>query len=767
MTAPRYARDVPDPIGRSVPRSDGLAKVTGRARYTGDLVVPGMLHAAVVRSPYAHARILAIHATAAQAMDGVRAVVTAADLAGFRLRFGSFVPDQPILASGTTVYQGDPVAAVVAEDPLTAAAARDLVEVGYEPLAAVTDAREALRPDAPVVHPLRYPVAHRPGAGEPVEPEHLNVCFQSRQAWGDVDEAFRGAAFVARGTYEFPLAYAYAMEPYSAIADVSGGRITVWASAQHPFVVRQDLAAVFGVPLSDVRVIVPFVGGGYGSKSFTKIEPLACALSIVAQRPVRLVYSIDESILTTRADGASVEFETAFGPDGTIRGRRGRILLNSGAYAGSSPAVARAAAVRAAGPYRIPAVHVDCLSVYTNTAPASSYRGFGAPQAVWASEQQLDEAGEALGLDGFEIRLRNLVERDAPIFRGSRPLDADLRADLEIVRETLAAREGEERPGRRRAIGVAISASDAGFIPVSTATVRVHADGSVSMLSGSTELGQGSATVLGQIAAAELGVAFECVSVVQGDTGTVPFETSTGASRTTTIVGLAIQRACADARQRLRSMAADNAGVSIDAVSDVPGGVSVSGRVADWGAVIREWFGSARGEVVGTGYVRREGTLAELPPFWEIGCVGAEVSLDEATGEITVERLVTVGDVGRAINPRLTEGQDAGAATQGLGLALYEELIYVDGSLHNAGIVDYRVPRTTDMPPLTTVLAERGDGIGPYGAKGGGEGAMNPVAPAIANAVARLTGVRQHQAPMIPERVWEVLNRARATSEQS
>jgi CO/xanthine dehydrogenase Mo-binding subunit len=292
----------------------------------------------------------------------------------------------------------------------------------------------------------------------------------------------------------------------------------------------------------------------------------------------------------------------------------------------------------------------------------------------------------------------------------------------------------------------------------------VSADGSVTVTAGSTEIGQGSSTVLPQIAAGELGVPLDRVQLLQSDTTAVSFDRSTGASRTTTIMGLGIQAAAHDARRQLVAWA-EEALADGDVVVEVPGGVRIGETIHDWGSVVRAWFGGSYGECVGRGYVRREGRTQQMPPFWEIGCVGVEVSVDEDTGVVTVERLVTVGDVGCAINPQLVESQDLGAAIMGLGMALGEELVYTeDGTLLGGGLVDYRVPRASDIPRVTSILAERGDGVGVYGAKGGGEGAVNPIAGAVANAVKRATGVRVVEAPLTPERVWRALQERDRTS---
>jgi CO/xanthine dehydrogenase Mo-binding subunit len=684
----------------------------------------------------------------------VIAVVSAVDLPDVELVYGHALGDHPLIASGVVRYAGEPVVGVVAEDAVTAQEALALIEVGYEPLSIVTDARAALTEDAPLVHERPGEQRAHRGFDEDIDRIHPNVCSTSRQNWGDLEAAFAAADLVVEGDFRYPICYAYAMEPYTAIARWGDGELTVWTSAQHPYMVRDDLAHCFGLPLSAVRVAVPYVGGGYGSKSYTKIEPLAAALALRAGRPVRLALGIEESILTTRGDGAQIHLATAFDRDGLILARRAEVLLDSGAYAENSPLVARKAANRLGGPYRIPALDVRCSAVYTNTAPASSFRGFGAPQVTFAAESQLDEGAERLGLDPLELRRRNLLrpgERPWPKARG---IDADLRADVELAAEELGwAAAVPDGPGR----AICVSASDAGSEPVSTALVRVHPDGSVTVMAGSTEIGQGSATVLAQIAAAEMRVPLERVHLVQSDTAMVSYDRSTGASRTTTLMGLAIQGAARDVRAQLVRWAEEVLAPDGPEVVESGDGVMIGEGRYDWGALVRAWFGGASGEAIGRGFLRRAGATQEMPPFWEVGCVGVEASVDTDTGEITVGRLVTVGDVGCAINPQLVESQDMGAAIMGFGMAMREELVFEDGNLMNGDLYGYRVPRSTDIPEFRTVLVERGDGVGVYGAKGGGEGALNPMAPAIANAVYRATGARLREAPFTPERVWRAL----------
>jgi CO/xanthine dehydrogenase Mo-binding subunit len=562
---------------------------------------------------------------------------------------------------------------------------------------------------------------------------------------------------VVDDTVDFPMLYAYAMEPYNAVASHSGAELHVVSSAQHPFMVRNDLARIFSLPLSRVRVEVPYLGGGYGSKSYTKVEPLASVASWVVGQPVKLVLDVEEAIYTTRVDAARVHVRSGFDGEGRILAREYDIVMDSGAYADNSPLVLAKAVNRCFGPYKVPNLRVRGRSVYTNTSPASSYRGFGAPQGALAGELNLSRAAAELGIDAAEIRRRNLVRPGEEILPGKRGIDADLGADLDWLTASL---QRDAHDSSRHGIGIGLSASDAGAYPVSTAIVRIQTDGSVVVLSGSTEMGQGSRSVLAQVVAEELGVDLASVQVAQSDTVTTSYERTTGASRTTTLVGRAVQRACADARTRIATMAAEVFECPLEQLEHVDGGIKTpDGAEHPFGDVIMRWFGADAGEVTGVGMLRREGVTAKMPPFWEVGVVGVEVGVDGDTGVVTVEQLVTVADVGFAMNPKAVEGQDLGAATQGLGGALYEELVYDGAQLVNPNVVEYRVPRMRDLPrKIDTMIAQRGDGIGPYGAKGAGEGALNPMGAAVATAVAGATGRWPRRLPLTPERVWRLMN---------
>jgi CO/xanthine dehydrogenase Mo-binding subunit len=751
-------------VGRSVRRRDLVEKVLGTAQYAVDITMPGMLHAKIVRADRAHARILSVEADKALGLPDVVAVVTAEQLTPLFARFGHIISDHFILATDKVRYFGEPVAIVLAETRSAAADAVDLVEVSYDDLPSVMSAAEALADGAPLVHETTYAATADASFKELTEsdggdetPDLTNVAHEVTIGWGDVDAAFAGAHLVVEGRIRYPMLYAYAMEPYNAIASYGDDGLTVITTAQHPFMVRDDLARVFGLPLARVRVSAPYLGGGYGSKSYTKVEPLAAVASWAVGRPVKLTLTVEEAIYTTRVDDAVIDVRSAFDADGRILAREFDITMDSGAYADNSPLVLAKSVNRCFGPYRVPAVRVRGRSVYTNTSPASSYRGFGAPQGNLAGETNVDQAADRLGIDRAEIRRRNLVRFGEEILPGNRGIDADLLADLDMV---VASLESGRRDIDHYGIGFGAAASDAGAYPISTAQVRVETDGSVIVLSGSTEMGQGSQSLLTQIAAEEFGIGMHRISVLQSDTAGSVYERTTGASRTTTLGGLSLQRACADARQKLRAMAAELWGCPQDEVSDAPGAVrGPEGKELDLGTVVRKWFGGSAGEVTGVGLVRRDGVTKEMPPFWETGMVGVAVEVDPETGYVTVDQLVTCADVGFAINPQAVEAQDLGAATQGLGAALFEELVYDGPQLANANVVDYRVPRAGDLARrIDLMIAERRDGVGPYGAKGAGEGQLNPIGGAVASAVAQAVGRWPTRLPLTPERVWRLMN---------
>jgi CO/xanthine dehydrogenase Mo-binding subunit len=733
-------------IGQSVSRVDGVDKVTGKAKYAGDLIIPGMVEGKFLRSPYAHARIRSIETGEAEAIPGVVAIVTSKDFTDVSPYMGRGErKDHPIVAIDRTLFAGQPVAAVAAIDRATAEEALRKIQVDYEELPGVIEVDEAVADGAPLVHPF----AER------------NICFETDLVKGDVEKGFAEADEIFEDTFEFPMIYHYSMEPHTAIASIDQDGINIWTSTGHPFGVRQEIAEVFHYPLSKVRVHTNFVGGAYGGKSGAKIEPLVVALARKAQRPVRVIQNVSESMATCRRHAIKCKVKTGVKKDGTLVAKQAEIYLNTGAYAETGPVVTGRTLTRILGPYRYPNLKVNAYCIYTNTVSAASFRSIGGPQTAWATESQMDIIAQKLGLDPVELRLKNLVKKGEEIRPGYKPLDADLFKGLKVVVDKLGWDGPVTKQGGGR--GVGFGTTDPGAPLASTSTVHVLSDGSVVLLCGTVELGQGAKTVMSQIVAEELSVPLERVTVRPIDTAFTPFDRSTGSSRSTTVMGKAVELAGTDARQQILELAAEEFEAPPEAITLKDGEASAAGKKISYGELIKKHFAMQGGELVGRGYAHSGMAPTPANPlFWEIGIGAVEVNVDRDTGQVRVEKYVTAADAGKALHPLQCEGQDEGAAMMGFGHTFYEAIQFDGGQIINSTLVDYKVPTFDDVPDeFESILIEDGNGPGPYGAKGLGEGGIIPVAPAVANAVAWSTGARIKILPLTPEKVWRAMREAK------
>ncbi len=758
--------------GQRVQRIDAQEKVTGRGVYAGDIKLPGMLYGKVLRSPLPHALIRRIDARNAASLPGVVAVLTRDNLPVAFPYTGSFAKDQPIVAMEKVRYEGDVVAAVAATEEGIAEEALKRVEVDYEELPGVYTVEEALEEGAPLVHERiqgRKEPSYGRGATQLIH-ENSNICLHFRYARGEVEKGFGEADLVLEDTFLFPSAQHYPLEPHVSLADFDGDNLTVWSSTQAPFPLRQELSRVFGVSLSRVRVIVPYVGGGYGSKSGIKTEGLALALSRLARRPVRVAFSAYDTFKTICQPRAKVTIKTGVKKDGTFIARRCEVYVNVGAYANSGPAVTEKAGYRAHGPYRIPHVLTDAYCIYTNTVPGGAFRGFGAPQASFAYESHLDTIAHSMGIDPLELRMKNLLEKGEEYAAGDTPIDCDLKGGLKQVAEAIGwGRRDKESEGSRvkRGKGLACAVKDGGGTnKPAHAMVKILTDGSVLLSFGSVEMGQGIRTALLQVTAQELSVAPEMVQIAELDTQFTPFDRSTNASSATSVMGQAVLRAARDARGQLVLAAASVLGVEEAAVQIKEGEVVVQEKSLSFREVMRLCFSDTESEIVGMGFFKvprsDQVPLGYLSPFWEIGLGGVDVEVDEMTGEVRILKYVSLTDAGKMINPLQCRGQDEGATMFGIGQSLYEELVYEDGKLINPNLVDYRLPRFRDLPrSFSTRIVEEGGGPGPYGAKGMGEGGVLAVAPAVCNAVYDAIGVRLQEVPLKGERVWRAVAKYR------
>lgn len=745
-------------VGTKVARVDGIEKVTGAAKFTGDLAFADLLEAKVLRSPLPHARIVSIDTRRAAALPGVAAILSRDDLKDIDPYYGNCLRDRAVVATDKARFVGDPVAVVAAESGLIAEAALALIDVEYQELPCVADIDAARAEGAPLLHESQS------GAGEFHDVAGVgetfggNICHRERFTKGDPDQAFATADEIVEETFTFPMIYQYAMEPHSAVARVNANGITLWSSSAHPFLVRSELAHMFGYPHAKVEVIVPYVGGAYGSKSYFKIEPLAVAIARkTAGRPVRVLQSVSESMLTTRRHSARVRIKTGIKRDGTLIARDAEVFMDTGAYADNGPRVAKRVISRMLGPYKLDHCKIDVVAFYTNTVPAGSMRSIGGPQSIWALESHMDTIAHRLSIDPLDYRMRLLLKRGEVLKPGATAIDADLRQGTQAAVAPLNRHDGNRTPSR--GMGAAVGVSDSEAMPVSVALIRLLADGSVIVLAGTTEVGQGARTILSQIVAEELSLPVERVSMRGTDTLATPFDRSTGASRSTTVMGSAVKAAAEDLRKQLIQAAAEAFNTSANTIRLSDGYVFFGDNKLSYAQVVSKFFGMPGGELIGRGYMRPDGALGKtFPLFWETGMGGAAISVDRETGAIRLDKYVTVADVGKAINPVQAEGQDEGAAIQGLGNTLFESLEYDNGQPVNATLVDYRVPRFTDLPEsFQSVLIENHDGPGPYGAKGMGESGIVSIAPAVGNALFAATGVRVRDLPLTPERVWRAL----------
>jgi CO/xanthine dehydrogenase Mo-binding subunit len=741
-------------VGARATRVGGLDRVTGRQAYVADIPLDDVLHVKLVTLPVARARIGAIDTRVACDVPGVRIVLTAADLPDPIPRFGPQRRDRPVIATGETKYHGDPVAAVAAETLDAAEEAAALVGVEFEELPAVHTLAAALAPDAPLV---------QDPALRPDDPQAAtNVLHEHRHAWGDVEAATATAEVVVEGTYQFPMVTQFAIEPHAFMAAPDGDGIAVWSAIQHPNWLQRVIAELLKLPLAKVRIHAPDPGGAFGGKQHAKYEPLLAFMARATGRPVRLVLTLEETFQAVRRGAAEIHVRSGFSRDGTLLFRDLEANYLIGAYADIADRTVAKGSYTSMGPYRCPNVRIVARSVLSHTVPSTAFRGFGNPQQIWAVESNMNEAARVLGIDPLELRLRNLASPGEMFIPGDTPADGDWAVAVRRAAEMI---DWGSSPPDGRGRGIAVGLKSGPTTGLSYSTVRLLVDGSVVVYAGTSDMGQGARTIFAQIAADELGAPLEWVTVVSGDTAVVPYDQQTSASRSSVFMGNAVLRACRDIQAKVRSMAARLEGVDESAVTVQRGEVRIGDRALPVREVVRQGLGRLGGEIIGVGEMRKDAEpdhpLGGSAAFYEFNATAVEVEVDRETGDITIHKYVTVSDVGKALNPLQVRGQDEGAAVMGLGHTLMEHYIWDDaGRIRNLGAIDYRIPTSMDLPvEMASDIVENADGPGPYGAKGMSEGALLPVAPAVAAAVTDATGAVIRDLPLSPERVWRALQK--------
>jgi CO/xanthine dehydrogenase Mo-binding subunit len=738
-------------------RPDGREKVTGAGRYTADLTLTGQLHAAFRYADHPHGRITRIDATRARALPGVIAVVTHEDVPD--VLYGGMVKDRRLFARDTVRFEGDIVVGVAATTEAIAREAAALVEVDLEPLPVVSDFEAALEPGAIRVHP-----DWESYEGDEALGRHDNVLGFSTIVKGDVDAALAASDAVVRGRYVTDPVQGVPIEPRAIVAQWQGSRVTVWSSTQVPYAARAGVAQTLGIPESDVRVIVPLLGGGFGAKCDFHFEGHVAALALAAGRPVKLVFSRHEEFVAVghRREGMVIELETGARSDGTILARRARLVLDSGAYCGEGGFFAQMAAMHAHGPYELENVDIESSLVYSNNQPSSSIRAPTAPQLCWALEQHMDELAEALGMDPIELRRRTLVEDGSVTATGQVLERIAMKETLE--RAVALIGSGDDLP-ENEAIGVACGwwpcfAANAG------AYVRLNPDGTGTILTGAQENGTGAVMAMPRLVAEELGMSAESFSLLYQDTDAAPWDMGSCGSQTTFNSVRAVLAATDDLRDQLLDAASEELEAARGDLELVGGSVRVKGS-ADKAVTIAELAAD------GTFHGKGAGDLPEAPPAPAEGCVGrlgnesfhapqliahaAHVRVDRETGVVRVLRVAAVHDCGRILNRVGADGQVYGGVVMGIGQALSEGTQLDElGRQRNPHLLDYKLVTASDAPAIEIDWIEtETPNAGPKGSKGVGEPPCVPTAGAIANAISKVIGARVRQLPMTPERVWE------------
>ena len=754
-------------VGESIPRLDAREKVSGSAQYIADLYRPGMLHGAILGSPHAHARIKSYDARAAKQLPGVVSVLTGADLKGGK--FGPFIKDETVLAIGKVRYVGEPVCIVAAENERTARRAALMIEVEYEELPAVLTPAEAMAESAPHVHEENesYFRVHETSCGG-------NLAWSTSFSEGDVDRAWSECDLIVEGEFETQAQAHVAIEPCGALAEIdAAGRVTLWSANQSVFRVQANVCEALCLSMSTLRCMTPRVGGGFGNKMEMHVQAMTAALAIDSGRPVKLILTREEDFEIVRhRHPYRIRAKSGAKRDGTLVAREVNIIVDCGAYGDDSPGVMGFSLLMARGPYRIPNVRATGQLYYTNKIRFGAFRGFGNPQVSFATEIQIDEIAEKIGMDALDLRLKNAT-RKGDSWVGGGPVHSDGFAScLKAVRESA---EWDRRstlvasPGTRRSLGLACSSHISGLLSTG-AIIRVLEDGTVVLNTGAVDIGQGSDTVLSQICADSLQIPIDRVIIGSPDTDSSPYNWGTTASRVTYMVGRAIVTAAAEVEKKLKAHAADIFECSPEDLTLRPGGkigiVGIPDCELSFQDLSLRAHWAVGGPVMGSASLMYDQktidpkrTVAKGVPFPQIGvfsfsAIICDVEIDEATGKTTVREAWSACDVGKAINPGSVEGQIQGGFVQGLGFALCEEVVWEGAKIANPSLMDYKVPTTLDASPkIHALLVEDPEPDGPFGAKGIGEIPICAVAPAIVNGIAGACGCRLRQLPATPERV--------------
>jgi 4-hydroxybenzoyl-CoA reductase alpha subunit len=744
-------------IGKRLPRIDAKEKVRGQARYTDDLKLPGMLCGMILRSPYAHASILRTDVSRALNVPGVKAVITGEDT--IKVKYGvisrspKFVDEYP-LAVDRVRFIGEEVAAVAATDPDAALEAMELIQVEYEALPAVFDPDEALQPNAPQIHD------HAPG----------NISREFHLAEGDVEQGFLQSDLVREDTFTTQSAIHAYLEPHSALAewDVSG-RVTLYTSTQTPYYVQQHLALTLGINPGRVRVIKPHVGGGFGGKSdgMAALDFCAALLSRKTGKPVKIVYSREEEFTAARRKHpVTITMKTGVKKDGTLMARQCKAVLDGGAYCSLGPLTTVLVGTFQTLPYRIPNFQYDGYRVYTNKPPCGAMRGHGGPQVHFAQDVQMDMIAEQLGVDPVEMALRNGLKTGDRSVAGFNIISSGFAECVRRVAEQTKFKEkrSSRRTSRGKAYGIGLGCggfpSGAGFYFTNTTAahssviIKAGEGGGVSVLTGASDIGQGSDSIICQIVAEVLGLSLDDIRITSADTALTPPDMGTYSSRVTVAAGNAALKAARAAREEIFRVVAKEMEANPEDLVAAGRRIFVKGSPEVF-ATFEEAVNLYQTKNSGAPLVVKGSYNSpdKMSPTYSFGAYVAEVEVDLRTGEVKVHKITAGHDCGQPLNPMSVEGQVEGCIVMGMGYALSEDLSLEKGQTLNPSFLGYRAPAAGQVPQIVVHHVIGRDPEGPFGAKETGEGSLDPVTPAIANAVYNAVGVRLKDLPITPEKI--------------
>ena len=744
------------------PMIDAYDRVTGKLEYVIDIELPGMLHAKVLRSPYPHARIRSIDASAALDMPGVVAVLTREDVLNnprIHPYHGPQIADQPIVAIDRVRHIGDIVAVVAAEDPDSAEEALFFIDVDYDELEAVFDPLEAMKADAPHVHDINdellgtaayFGLNPLPGTNCP---HHYSLHI------GDVERGFAEADSIVEGTFRVPSAAHSAMEPQASLAFWDGDELTVYTNTQTPFNVRDALAQMFSLPEVKVRVIIRTLGGAYGAKTFTHAEPAAAALALKTGRPVKLEYSRPETFVAVNRHPMVARLKMGVKSDGSITAKKVEAYFDTGAYADSGPGVAQKGGYASVGPYCISNVSVDSHAVYTNLPRNGAFRGYAVTQIAFASESLMDMAAQSIGMDPLEFRLKNLLHNGDTFATGQALHDVQFETCLRYAAQAIDWQSGFRQvtpQGKLRGKGLCVLLKGMLTPGVSNARVEIKSNGEAWLHTGTVELGQGARTVIAQIAGEVLDLPYDAFRVSLPDTDFSPFDSRTTSSRSTYMMGNAARNAATNLRQKLQALAGEYFKVPAEEVLLDKGFVLVGGRADERLSFAELLQRTGHESLVGEGEHRNPGGLdvetglGVASSHWHQGAASVEVEVDPETGKVEILRAHACVYAGRVINLSLAQLQNQGSMFFGIGSALFEEIAFDQGQVSNPNMSDYLIPSFMDIPvQMTDEFLEVSGAV----SHGVGETAVPTIPAAVANAVAHAIGQRIYELPLTPERV--------------